>query len=120
MPTKVEKDSVTGHLTTGHEWDGLKELNQPLPKWWLYTFYACIAWAMVLFLLYPSIPGITGYFHGLLGYSQRKVVDADVQAIAAHRAGAMQRIKVAVVRGDPQGPATAGGGADRRAHHLRQ
>jgi len=105
VPTKVEKDSVTGQSTTGHEWDGVKELNQPLPRWWLYTFYACIAWAMALFLLYPSIPGFSGYFHGILGYSQRKVVDADVQAIAAHRAGSMQRIKVlsfAEIRKDPQ------------------
>ena len=56
MPTKIEKDSVTGRETTGHEWDGLKELNTPLPKWWLYTFYACIVVAFGQFLLYPSIP----------------------------------------------------------------
>ena len=62
MPTKIEKDSVTGHTTTGHEWDGLKELNRPLPKWWLYTMYATIAWAAVWFVLYPSWPGIGGYF----------------------------------------------------------
>ncbi len=105
MPTKVEKDSVTGHLTTGHEWDGLKELNQPLPKWWLYVLYACIAWAAVLMLLYPSVPGITGYFHGLLGYSQRAAVDADVQAVMAKRAGYMDKIKVLSfedIRKDPQ------------------
>ena len=42
MPTKVEKDAVTGTETTGHEWDGIKELNTPLPKWWLYVFYATI------------------------------------------------------------------------------
>ena len=46
MPTKIEKDVVTGQDTTGHEWDGLKELNTPLPKWWLYVFYATIAWAV--------------------------------------------------------------------------
>ena len=45
MPTKIEKDIVTGTDTTGHEWDGLKELNTPLPKWWLYVLYATIAWA---------------------------------------------------------------------------
>ena len=47
MPTKIEKDVVTGTDTTGHEWDGLKELNTPLPKWWVYTLYATIAWAAV-------------------------------------------------------------------------
>ena len=74
MPTKIEKDVVTGTNTTGHEWDGLKELNTPLPKWWLYVLYATIAWAAVWFVLYPSVPGVTGYFHGLLGYSQRTEV----------------------------------------------
>ena len=40
MATTIEKDAVTGKETTGHEWDGIKELNTPLPKWWLYVFYA--------------------------------------------------------------------------------
>jgi cytochrome c oxidase cbb3-type subunit 3 len=110
VPTKVEKDSVTGQLTTGHEWDGLKELNQPLPKWWLYVLYATIVVAVAQFVLYPSIPGINGYFHGLLGYSQRKSVDAAVQAVAAQRAGAMARIRTlsfADIRKDPELLATA-------------
>ena len=47
MPTKIEKDAVTGQDTTGHEWDGIKELNTPLPKWWLYVLYATIVWAAV-------------------------------------------------------------------------
>jgi cytochrome c oxidase cbb3-type subunit III len=47
VPTKIEKDIVTGQDTTGHEWDGLKELNTPLPKWWVYVLYATIAWAVV-------------------------------------------------------------------------
>ena len=66
MPTKIEKDSVTGRDTTGHEWDGIKELNTPLPKWWLWTFYVCIAFAAVWVLLYPALPfwgatGVTGW-----------------------------------------------------------
>ena len=64
MPTKVEKDAVTGVETTGHEWDGIKELNKPLPKWWLYVLYATIAWSVVWWVLYPSWPGISGYFGG--------------------------------------------------------
>jgi len=105
VPTKIEKDSVTGHTTTGHEWDGLKELNRPLPKWWLYTMYATIAWAAVWFVLYPSWPGIGGYFHGTLGYSQRDKVEADVAAVAKQRAGAMDQIAALPfdqIRKDPQ------------------
>ena len=105
MPTKIEKDVVTGTNTTGHEWDGLKELNTPLPKWWLYLLYAAIVWAAVWFVLYPSVPGITGYFPGLLGYSQRAAVNAEVRAIAAQRADTMDKIKdlsFAEIRKDPQ------------------
>ncbi len=105
MPTKIEKDSVTGHMTTGHDWDGLQELNRPLPKWWLYVLWASIAAAVVMCVLYPSVPGITGYWHGLLGYSQRARVDQAVAEVAAQRAGAMDRIKAlsfADIRRDPQ------------------
>ncbi len=105
MPTKIEKDAVTGRDTTGHEWDGVKELNVPLPKWWLYVLYATIIFAVVWCVLYPSIPYGTGYFHGLLGYSQRKAVDADVAAVAAQRAGSMAKIEAssfADIRKDPQ------------------
>ncbi|MDJ0388378.1 cytochrome-c oxidase, cbb3-type subunit III [Roseomonas sp. E05] len=66
MPTKIEKDAVSGTLTTGHEWDGIKELNTPLPKWWLYVFFATIAFAAVWVVLYPALPiqgatGVTGW-----------------------------------------------------------
>ncbi len=92
MPTKIEKDAVSGQDTTGHEWDGIKELNTPLPRWWLYTFYACILFAVVWSALYPSIPGIHGYFHGILHYSQRQELDKEVRAAAAEHADIRQRI----------------------------
>jgi len=105
VPTKIEKDSVTGISTTGHEWDGLKELNQPLPKWWLYVMYATIVFAVVYCVLYPSVPYFTGYYHGTLGYSQRTKVDADVAAVTKQRSGYMDQIKVLSfddIRKDPQ------------------
>ena len=51
MPTKIEKDVISGRDTTGHEWDGIRELNTPLPKWWVYVWLACIAWAAGYMLL---------------------------------------------------------------------
>ncbi len=105
MPTKIEKDIVTGTDTTGHEWDGLKELNTPLPKWWVYVLYATIVWAAVWFVLYPSVPGVTGYFHGVLGYSQRTAVNDAVRAVMAQRADTMDKITAlsfAEIRKDPQ------------------
>jgi cytochrome c oxidase cbb3-type subunit 3 len=110
VPTKIEKDAVTGRETTGHEWDGVKELNTPLPKWWVYVFYTTVAWAVVWCVLYPSVPWIGGYFHGTLGYSQRDAVDADVRVVAAQRAGTMDRISTlsfAAIRKDPELMATA-------------
>jgi cytochrome c oxidase cbb3-type subunit 3 len=92
MPDKIEKDAITGTQTTGHEWDGVRELNTPLPKWWLYTWYACIAWAAGMCLLYPSIPGIRGYWHGLLGYSTRVEAMQGLATIHAVHAGAMADI----------------------------
>lgn len=111
MPTKIEKDDVTGLVTTGHEWDGLKELNRPLPSWWIYVLWATVAWSVVYCLFYPSIPGITGYWHGITGYSQRDKVDAAVADVAARRAGAMDKIKslsFADIKKDPQLLAIAG------------
>jgi cytochrome c oxidase cbb3-type subunit 3 len=105
VPTKIEKDVVTGQDTTGHEWDGLRELNTPLPKWWVYVLYATIAWAAVWFVLYPSVPWVSGYFHGVLGYSQRAAVNEDVRAVVAQRAATMDRIKAlsfADIRKDPE------------------
>ena len=46
MAEHSELDHVTGRPTTGHEWDGIKELNTPLPRWWLITFYLTIVWAV--------------------------------------------------------------------------
>lgn len=88
-----EKDPVTGRSTTGHEWDGLKELNTPLPKWWFWTFVATAIWGAGYALVYPSVPWINTYYPGLIGYSQRDVVTADVKALEARRAGVMAKLK---------------------------
>ena len=73
-------DDVTGFETTGHEWDGVEELNRPLPKWWLYTWYVSIIWAFVYIILFPAIPLVSDYTKGVLGYSQRATVTAQVAA----------------------------------------
>ncbi|OYW50091.1 MAG: cytochrome-c oxidase, cbb3-type subunit III [Rhizobiales bacterium 12-68-15] len=103
MPTKIEKDSLTGQETTGHEWDGLKELNTPLPKWWLYTFYACIAFAAVWVVIYPAFPfqGVTG----LSGWIAREAVVEQQQAAQARMAPMMDRVREATpeqIAADPE------------------
>jgi cytochrome c oxidase cbb3-type subunit 3 len=91
MPTKVEKDAFTGTQTTGHEWDGIKELDSPLPKWWLYVFYACIAWSLVYYVLYPAIPYVTGYTKGLLGTSTRAELVTEITRARGEQAGGLRR-----------------------------
>jgi len=80
MAGEKEIDHVTGAETTGHEWDGIKELNRPLPKWWLWTLYATILWAIGYWIAYPAWPLISSHTTGMLGYSQRSAVAASVEA----------------------------------------
>lgn len=81
-----EKDDVTGTETTGHEWDGIKELDTPLPRWWLWTFYATIVVAAVWWVLYPSWPTLSSYWPGLLETNARKELQADLAVREAERA----------------------------------
>ena len=83
-----EVDHISGVETTGHEWDGLKELNNPLPKWWLYIFYATIVWAIGYWVVYPAWPLVSGYTSGVLGDSQR------ANALAAYEAGMAERAQI--------------------------
>ena len=72
--------------TTGHEWDGIREFNNPLPRWWLWTFYACIVWAIGYWVVMPAWPLLSSYTQGVLGYSQRSVVEKKVAANLANQA----------------------------------
>jgi cytochrome c oxidase cbb3-type subunit 3 len=92
MPTKIEKDDLSGQTTTGHEWDGLKELNHPLPRWWLWVFLATVIWAIGYWVAYPAIPTPNGVTKGILGYSSRGEVNADVAALNLKRATFSSRI----------------------------
>ncbi len=83
--THQDIDAATGTATTGHDWDGIKELNTPLPKWWLYILYATMIWAFGYWIVYPAIPLPGGHTSGLLGWSSRGAVTADLQDLAAQR-----------------------------------
>jgi cytochrome c oxidase cbb3-type subunit 3 len=95
MPTKPEKDQLTGQETTGHEWDGIQELNTPLPKWWLYVFYVCIVFSVIYMVLYPSIPWLSGHTDGLLGWDRRVELQENIQQAEAEQAQWVDRIREA-------------------------
>lgn len=103
MATK-EKDAVTGTETTGHEWDGIKELNTPLPKWWLYVFYITIVWAVVYMVLYPSFPMGGTYIEGVMGYSQRQEVEQEVKEARSEHSDILNGIAQTEVTKIPDNP----------------
>lgn len=90
-----EIDEVTGQPTTGHEWDGIKELNSPIPRWWVYTFYVTVAWGIAFMIAMPSIPLVNDYTKGLLGFSQREAVRMEIEEARAAQAGFRDRIEQA-------------------------
>lgn len=74
----VKKEDVG---TTGHSWDGIEEYNNPLPRWWLWTLYACIVWAIGYTIAYPAWPMVSSATAGVLGYSTRAEVAEDIAAV---------------------------------------
>ncbi len=90
---KNEVDEVSGVETTGHEWDGIKELNNPLPRWWLWTFYACIAFSIGYVIYYPAIPLLEGSTMGISGETNRSLLYAELKQADAAKAGLRSRIE---------------------------
>lgn len=82
---KQHVDELTGIGTTGHEWDGIRELDNPLPRWWLIIFYASIAISIVYWVLMPAWPLVTSHTRGILNYTDRAQVASDISALKATR-----------------------------------
>lgn len=80
------------HGTTGHQWDGIEELNTPLPRWWLWTFYVCIVWGVIYTILYPAWPLVNRATAGVLGYSTRAEVAADIDAVNQSNAAINEKL----------------------------
>jgi cytochrome c oxidase cbb3-type subunit 3 len=78
--------------TTGHEWDGIQEYNNPLPRWWLWIFYATIIWGIGYTIAYPAWPGIKEATPGLLGYSSRAEVEKEIAEAEGRNAAINERL----------------------------
>ena len=85
-------DAVTGTATTGHEWDGVRELNTPLPRWWLWLFYATIVWSVGYWIVYPSWPLISSYTAGAFGWHSREAIVSDLAQLKAQRGPMMDQL----------------------------
>jgi cytochrome c oxidase cbb3-type subunit 3 len=87
-----KKDDVD---TTGHVWDGIEELDNPMPRWWVWVFYLTIIWAVGYSIAYPAWPLINGATAGLMGYSTRGEVAADIARVDASNAEILARLSTA-------------------------
>ena len=98
-------DPLTGTATTGHDWDGIHELNTALPRWWLWTFYACIVWAIGYWVVYPAWPLLTNSTQGVFGWHTRSAVVTDLDELKLVRGPMMDKltnVSVADIVKDPQ------------------
>jgi cytochrome c oxidase cbb3-type subunit 3 len=104
MAEQHEIDRISGQTTTGHEWDGIKELNTPLPRWWLLTFYATILWSVGYWIAYPAWPLLSSYTRGVLQYSSRANVSvelANLERIRGEKMAALGSASLADIEKDP-------------------
>ena len=101
---KNDVDAISGVSTTGHEWDGIKELNNPLPRWWLWTFYVCILWSFLYWIAYPAWPLVTSYTYGVLGWKSREAIQTDLADLRAQRAAFGDKLSTASLKEIEQTP----------------
>ena len=79
-------DEATGTPTVGHEWDGIEELDTPMPRWWLWTLFATIVWAVGYTVLYPAWPMLNSATSGVLGWSSRGQLEGEAEAERVRKA----------------------------------
>lgn len=111
-----KKQDDLDYETTGHEWDGIREYNKPLPKWWLWTFYATIVWGVGYTIAYPAWPMVTGATAGVLGYSTRGEVATEIARVEEANGPINEKlasVELAAIQDDPEllGYAGNAGGA---------
>ncbi|KHS45597.1 cytochrome-c oxidase, cbb3-type subunit III [Novosphingobium subterraneum] len=90
-------DDATGVETVGHEWDGIEELNNPLPRWWLWSFYATIIFSIAYCVVYPAWPMIDKATAGTFGWTSRGQLDQEMKAEAARKAGLLAELDKASI-----------------------
>ena len=103
--SKRERDEISGTETTGHVWDGLKELNTPLPRWWVWTFYITIIWTIGYTIVYPAWPLLSSATPGIWGWASRNDVTKSIADASAAQAGLVDQVKATAVDAIAANPA---------------
>ena len=104
-PDSAVIDEKTGKQTTGHEWDGIRELNNPLPRWWLWTLYLTIIFAIGYMVVYPAIPGLTTNTKGIWGWGSRADLRNQMTAVEQGRQAMNDKIAamdINAIMADPE------------------
>lgn len=100
------KDELSGVETTGHVWDNdLRELNNPLPKWWLYVLYVTIIWSVGYYIFFPSWPLLDSYTKGIWNWSSREEVAqelADAKAAQSKFWVQVDKAKLTEIKANPE------------------
>lgn len=104
MSDHKEIDSHSGVETTGHEWDGLKELNNPAPRWWLWVFFVTIIWAIGYWVVYPAWPTLSGNTKGIAGWTQYEKLKHEQAEIITRRGEMASKIKTHTLQEIQQDP----------------
>lgn len=115
-PKNPRVDEPTGTELMGHEWDGIEELDTPLPRWWLWTLYATIVWALIYVVLYPAWPLVNNATQGVLGWSSRGQLAQEIKVAELANQGVRDEIAAIAITNLPDNPellrkAVAGGAA---------
>ncbi|MGL6043330.1 MAG: cytochrome-c oxidase, cbb3-type subunit III [Sandaracinobacteroides sp.] len=124
MGPNTKGPNTEGPGTTGHEWDGIQELNNPLPRWWLYIFYASIAFSLLWMVLYPAWPTPGGGTTGVLGYSTRAEIEKELLELTEIRGQALKGIEKVPLADIPRNPqlmqaAVEGGRSAFKVHCIQ-
>jgi cytochrome c oxidase cbb3-type subunit III len=97
-PARPPADPAAEVGTTGHEWDGIQELNTPLPRWWLWLFYATIIWSIGYWVAYPAWPLVSSYSRGLMHWNTRTSVAAQIAELQQERGPMMAKLSAASLK----------------------
>jgi len=124
LGSKKRIDEPTGTQTMGHEWDGIEELDTPLPRWWLLTFYACILFAIGYVVVYPAIPLATRGTPGLWGWTSRGQLAQEMDKAKGEHAATLAALAATPIEQLPGKPelmqaAVAGGRAAFRVNCVQ-
>ena len=97
-------DEATGTSTVGHEWDGIEELDTPMPRWWLWTFYISIVWGIAYTIWQPDWPGLNAATQGLSGWTSRSQLDGELKNEQKRRAPILSALAAMPIEQLPSNP----------------